>query len=515
MGATRPNLVLLLADDLGWSDLGSYGGEIPTPHLDRLAADGLRFRQFYNNAVCGPTRASLLTGLWCQQVGHAGHRWNDPKDHSKCALVPELLREAGYRTAMVGKWQGRDLAVERGFDRFFGPQCQGKISYFDEVADNEFYLDGERWPQERRGPDFYMTDAFGDRAVEFLREIAAEPARPFFLYLAFVAPHWPLHAPEERIAPHRSRYRERGWDEWGLERSRRQRNSGLVPFPWPTPPAPAELPGWADDPHRDWQAERMAIYAAQVASIDRAAGRVLEALEASGRADDTLLLFLSDNGAAPDGGLRPSKGGLGFTPENPRLDWRVDGVPIRPGSGPEVMPGPADTFAAYGPAWARLSNTPLRGLKLSAWEGGIRTPLVARWPRAIAPERRGSFVDAVGHVVDFQPTFLELAEADYPEQFGEGRRPLPLEGRSLVPVLRGEAAPEEWAARELFWSAPNNQAARIGRWKLVNARVGGPWQLYDLESDPTETRDLAPDRPELVGKLAAQFEAWRKRVGAR
>ncbi len=509
--ASRPNVVLIMADDLGWSDIGCYGGEIPTPHLDRLAAEGLRFRQFYNNAVCGPTRASLLTGLYCQQVGHAGHRWNDPKDLSKCALVPELLRDAGYRTAMVGKWQGRDLAVERGFDRFFGPQCQGKISYYDEVADNEFYLDGERWPEERRGEDFYMTDAFGERAAAFLEEMAGDRGRPFFLYLSWIAPHWPLHAPEEQIAPHRQRYLERGWRDWRIERVRHQRDSGLTPMGWKPSPRPASIPDWEDDPHRSWQAERMAVYAAQVAAIDRGIGRVLAVLEASGRADDTVVLFLSDNGAAPDGGLRPSTSGFGFSPENPRPDWRVDGVPVRPGSGPEVMPGPADTFAGYGPAWANLSNTPLRGQKSSAWEGGIRTPLIVRWPRVIGRERRGGFVDAVGHVIDFQPTFLELAGASYPREYGEKRHPLPLEGRSLVPLFRSADA---WAERELYWSAPTNQAARAGRWKIVNAKIGGPWQLYDLEADATETTDLAAEHPERVAELAGRYDAWRLRVGA-
>ncbi len=512
---SRPNIVLLMADDLGWSDIGSYGGEIPTPHLDRLAAEGLRFRQFYNNAVCGPTRASLLTGLYCQQVGHAGHRWNDPKDLSKCVLVPELLRDAGYRTAMVGKWQGRDLAVERGFDRFFGPQCQGKISYFDEVVDNEFYLDGERWPEEKRGEDFYMTDAFGERAAEFLEEMAADRERPFFLYLAWIAPHWPLHAPANQVAPHRQRYREQGWRDWRIERVKRQRASGLTPMQWKPSPRPAEVPRWEDDPHRVWQAERMAVYAAQVAAIDRGVGRVLEVLETSGRADDTVVLFLSDNGAAPDGGLRPSASGFGFSSENPRPGWRVDGTSIRPGSGPEVMPGPADTFAAYGLAWANLSNTPLRGQKMSAWEGGIRTPLVVRWPRVIGADRRGDFIDAVGHVIDFQPTFLELAKASYPESYGDGRRPLPLEGHSLVPVFRGQSESDDWAQRELFWSAPRSQAARVGKWKIVNEKIGGPWQLYDLEEDATETTELSTEQPDRVAELAEKFEAWRKRVGAR
>ena len=405
--AAQPNIVLVMADDLGWSDIGCYGGEIRTPHIDSLAREGLRFTQFYNNAVCGPTRASLLTGLYCQQTGHRGDHWNQPKDYSKCVLVSELLQNAGYHTMMVGKWQGRDLALDRGFDRFFGPMCQAKISYFHEVQQNPFYLDRERF---KLPEDFYLTKSFNEYALEFLKE-AVTKDKPFFLYVAHIAPHWPLHAPEADIAAYRQQYRERGWDEWRAKRFESQKKSQLIPSQWKLAPQPAGVKNWKDDPHKDWQAERMAVYAAQVAAIDEGLGQLLSVLKQSGQDKNTLVLFLSDNGAAPDGGIGPSKSGFGFGPNQPNNRWRLDNVPIRPGSGPENLPGPPDTFAAYGLAWATLSNTPFRSTKLTGYEGGIRTPLLAKWPAVISKDQQ---TDQVGHVMDLMATCLDIADVKYP-----------------------------------------------------------------------------------------------------
>ena len=355
--AERPNIVLVMADDLGWSDIGCYGGEIPTPAIDSLAENGIRFTQFYNNAVCGPTRASLLTGLYPQQIGHAGNHWNQPKDFSKCVTLGEVLQTAGYQTMMVGKWQGRDPATERGFDRFFGPRCQAKISYFHEVQGNPFYLNGERWKLPDDG-SFFMTDAFGDYAVKFTEEAVKNDA-PFFLYLAYIAPHWPLHAPEDQVAPHRDRYREKGWNHWRQVRFQRQREMGLISKQWRLGPKAAAFADWKDAPNQDWQTERMAVYSAQVAAVDGASAGVLETVRKAGKENNTLFLFLSDNGAAPNMGTNPSAGGFGFEPGKDNSKWRLDGVPIRPGSGPDNMPGPHDTFAAYGIAWATTGNTPL------------------------------------------------------------------------------------------------------------------------------------------------------------
>ncbi len=505
LSAERPNIILVLADDLGWSDLGCYGGEIPTPHIDSLAERGLRFTQFYNNAVCGPTRAALLTGLYCQQIGHSGAHWNQPTDFSKCVTIAEVLRRGGYRTMMVGKWQQRDLPSQRGFDRFFGPMCQAKISYFHEVEQNPYLLDGDRWELPR---DFYLTDAINSFALEFLKE-AVERDQPFFLYVAHIAPHWPLHAREAAIAPHRQRYREQGWDEWRLRRFQNQRERGVIPTGWELSPRPSSVHDWKTDPYQDWQAERMAVYAAQVAAMDRGVGELLETVQKAGKADNTLVMFLSDNGAAPDGGVAPTTGGFGFTPQGKNDRWRKDGVPIRPGSGPDNLPGPHDTFAAYGLAWANVSNTPLRSTKLTGYEGGIRTPLVVRWPAVI--RQGGALTDQVGHVIDIMATCLDVARKEYPAEF-DGRKPLPLEGSSLLPIFQGR---QRQGHEMLCWSVPQHHVVRMGRWKAIRPGSGGAWQLYDLGADGTETVDLAASQPERTKELAARFEEWLQRVGGR
>jgi arylsulfatase A-like enzyme len=502
--ATRPNIVLIMADDMGWSDIGCYGGEIPTPHIDSLARDGLRFTQFYNNAVCGPTRVSLLTGLYPQQVGHSGRAWNQPKDFSKCVLIPEVLQANGYHNMMVGKWQGRDLAVKRGFHRFFGPNCQLKISYYHEVKDNQFYLNDKRWQFPNEG--FYMTDAFNDYSDEFLKE-AVKKDDPFFLYVAHIAPHWPLHAPEKYVEKHRQRYLEKGWDEWRDIRANRQKEMGLVAKNTPLAAKNRSIKKWKDDPNKAWQAERMAVYAAQIASIDRGVGQLLKTLEASGKADNTLVIFLSDNGGAMDGGVNPTDRGFGFGPGAKGPKFRLDGVHPVGGSGPRNMPGGPETFAGYGVAWSTVSNTPWRSHKSHAYEGGIRTPLVARWPKVI---RDGNQITTQsGHVIDFMATFLDLAGVDYPTQFN-GRKPLPLEGKSLAPIFRGE---ERKPHDALYFSVPKNQSLRMGDWKIVNAARGKPWELYNLANDPTERTNLAAKHPDRARNMAAAFKQWQARVG--
>ena len=499
-----PNIVLILADDLGWSDVGCYGGEIPTPNIDRLAAGGLRFTQFYNNAVCGPSRASLLTGLYAQRIGHSGEHWNQPTDFTRSITLGEALQRAGYHTMMVGKWQDPDLPARRGFDRFFGPMCAGKFSYFNEVQLNPFYLDTRR---VKLPDDFYLTDALTDHALTFLADRAAKPETkkiPFFLYVAHLAPHWPLHAREADIAPHRARYRERGWDEWREVRLKFQRANGLVPAAWPLAPRPASVHAWNDDTFKGWQAERMAVYAAQVASIDRSTGRILDQLRASGELENTLVLFMSDNGAAPDGGLKPSVDGFGlFEKGGSNSTWRLNGKPVRVASGPDCLPGPADTFAAYGLAWANVSNTPFRDTKLTGYEGGIRTPLIACWPAGIAA--RGKIVNDIGHFIDLMPTFLELAGAKYPAEFGD-RKPLPLDGLSLAPVFRGVSLPP----RELAWRVPESRVFRSGDWKVISKDEKSPWELYDLAADGTEMTNLASQHPNVVSDFAAKWQAWAK-----
>jgi arylsulfatase len=501
----RPNIVLILADDMGWSDIGCYGGEVPTPHIDALARGGLRFTQFYNNAVCGPSRAALLTGLYCQRVGHKGDHWNQATDFRKCAGIAELLQRAGYFTIMIGKWQERLLPTQHGFDRFYGPMCQGKISYFHEVQLNPFYLNDQRVPL---GEDYYLTEALTDNAVRFLKEASARRDQPFFLYLAHVAPHWPLHAREADIAPHRNRYRELGWEHWRAQRYAKQKELGLFEHATPLSAAPMEIPAWKkDDPLRDWHAERMAVYAAQIASLDKSVGRVVEALREAKALDNTLILFFSDNGAALEGGLTPTSSGFGFSPKGKNGEWRRDGVSIVPGSGPKLMPGPAHTFAGYGLAWGNVSNTPWRGMKGMAYEGGIRTPLIAHWPRGLAAP--GRITHDVGHVIDLMPTCLELVGADYPLKLGD-RTPLPLDGKTLAPLLtnRPRAGHET-----LYWKVPKHEAVRSGDWMLLRASGQAQWELYDLKRDPAQAHDLAASEPARVGRMAQLWHAWAKETG--
>lgn len=501
----KPNIVLIMVDDMGWSDVGCYGGELDTPHIDSLAKDGLRFTQFYNNSVCGATRASLLSGLYCQQTGHRGDRWNEPKDFSKCVLIPEVLQANGYHTAMVGKWQGRDLAVKRGFDRFFGPNCQGKISYWNAVKDNDFSLDDQPW---KPTGDFFMIDAFNDYGVDFLKE-AVKGKKPFFLYAAYIAPHWPLHARDEDIAVYRERYQKKGWDEWQDIRVKNQREMGLLPEAWTPAPKEQSIPDWSTDKNKIWQAERMAAYAAQITKVDQGVGRLLEVLKQSGADENTLVLFLSDNGAASNGGLVPAKSGFGFTGKG---NWRRDGVPIKPGSGPDNMPGPHDTFAAYGQAWAAASSTPFRSYKQSAYEGGIRTPLIACWPKVIT--EGGKLTDQSGHVMDFMATFLDIAGVEYPKEF-QGRHPRLMTGRSLAPIFHGETREPHPL---LAWNCGAGRAILMGDWKLVKPKGKSvenvSWELYNLKQDGGETKNLAEKNPAMVEEMATAYEVWKTQVGA-
>lgn len=354
---------------------------------------------------------------------------------------------------------------------------------------------------------FYLTDALTDYALTFLGDYMRNPAtekKPFFLYVAHIAPHWPLHARNADIAPHRSRYRDHGWDEWQAIRRKRQRELGLVPAGWLPAPRTKEVHAWAEDKFKDWQAERMAVYAAQVASIDRSTGRILDALKKAGQLENTLVLCMSDNGAAPDGGVRPTKGGFGFTTNQINGAWRLDGKPIRVGSGPDNLPGPPHTFAAYGLAWALTSNTPFRATKLTGYEGGIRTPLIAHWPAGI--RARGKIVNDVGHFIDLMPTFLDLAGAKYPTAFRD-RKPLPLDGRSLTPVFRGEPL----GTRDLLaWRVPQHRVLRAGDWKIISRGQNSPWELYDLVHDGTETTDLAKQHPQRVREIGERWQAWQR-----
>jgi arylsulfatase len=505
---------LILADDMGYSDLGCYGSEIGTPHLDGLAATGARLTQMYNAARCCPTRAALLTGLYPHQAG-VGHMVDDlgfdPYQghlNDRCVTIPEVLRAHGYATYMSGKWHvggrlrqaraderaGRPRfprPIDRGFGHHFGTLA-GAGSYFEPtllVRDGEFLTPGD---------GFYYTDAIGGEAVRMIGEGAAS-GRPFFLHVAFTAPHFPLHALEEDVARYRGRYRA-GWDRLRGERLERQRGLGLAGgggSAWELSPRDPAAPAWEDAAAKEWEDHRMAVYAAQVDRLDQNVGRILGALRDRRLEEDTLVLFLSDNGGSAE---HQPPGEMANLP--PRRDGRF----LRRGNVPGNEPGGPATWMSYDLPWANVSNTPFRLYKHYAHEGGISTPLIASWPGVI-PAR--TVAGGPCHVIDLMPTCLEAARGEYPERYG-GRTILPVEGESFLGLLRGERWSRE---RAIVWEHEGNRAVRLGNLKLV-ARHPGAWELYDIAEDRAELRDQAARRPDDVRRLASAYDEWAARCGA-
>jgi arylsulfatase len=543
-GARPPHIVLIVADDLGYSDLGSYGGEIATPTLDRLAFAGIRFTRFYGSARCSPTRAALLTGVWPHEagMGHLANDWGKPGYRGAIPegvpTIAERLRDLGYSTHMVGKWHlTPELAAEeataaaaavtaataaspatsetsapaswplqRGFDSFYGT-LGGSDSYFDPML----LFDGNRravWPPGDASPSAgrpYLTDVFGDRAARLVtHHFAAASGRPFFLYLAFTAPHWPLMAPEAEIERYRGRY-DAGWDELRAARFTRQRELGIVSRDAELPARDRGVTAWTETPEHDWQSRRMEVYAGMVTAMDRAVARVIGALENAGALDDTVVLFLSDNGACAE----ELRGVYALAPlfvRHPRQT--ADGLPVRFADRPEVVPGPADTWSTYGRSWAHFSNTPLRGYKHWTWEGGITVPFFVHWPARLAG-RAGTIETAPGHVVDVVPTLEAIAGRESSDAREEpSSSDSHLRGASLLALLRGETS----EPRTLYWEHEGNRAISDGDWKLVSRWPSG-WELYDLASDRFETRDLASSSPQRVNEMAARWSEWASNVG--
>lgn len=485
----KPNIVVVLVDDMGFSDIGCYGSEIPTPNLDRLAANGLRFTQFYNTGRCCPTRASLLTGLYPHQVG-VGHMTTDQgmpgysgRLNDRCVTLAEVLRNAGYFTAITGKWHvGQNHGVTpwgRGFERNLTSAVGG--FYYPDSPRANLFLNGESVASRggKLPDDWYSTDLWTDFGIRFVDEALAEK-RPFFLYVGHNAPHFPLQAPLDEIARFRGRYKI-GWDKLREQRHARQVALGVVEKAWPISPRPELVSTW--DNLTAEQQDRfdyiMAIYAATVAHMDASVGRLVEALKQRGALDNTLFLFMSDNGGNAESGP----------------DGRLEGMP----------PGGVTSTVFEGESWATLSNTPFRRYKRFNHEGGIATPLIVHWPAGFAA--RGEWRQQVGHVIDIMPTLLDVAHAEYPTEF-RGKAILPMEGRSLVPAFGNKPVDRN----ALFWEHEGNAAVRTGDWKLVRFSRHGAWELYNLKDDRTELCDLAGEKPELARQLAAKWEAWAKRA---
>jgi arylsulfatase len=499
--ATRaPDIVVIMADDLGFSDIGCYGGEIRTPNLDSLAANGLRFSQFYNAARCCPTRASLLTGLHPHQAGIGGmvSPGKTPaylgRLNESCVTLGEVLKTAGYHTAVSGKWHVTHFDYsekplfhreswprQRGFDRFFGTLAGGG-NFYDPVSlmrDNEFI---KPWQ------DFYYTHAINREAAAFISE--APEDKPLFLYVAHTAPHWPLHALEEDIKRYDGVYYDIGWDSIRERRHRRLVDEGLIPANLELSPRSPKVPSWKNAKNKKWQARRMAVHAAMVDSMDQGIGRLIEALKERGSFDNTLILFLSDNGGSDEviNGQKTRHGNF-----------------ARGGTTPDVMPGPPDTYASIGEPWANVSNTPFRLYKKWTHEGGIASPLVVHWPQGITD--KGGVRHQVGHVIDIMATVVDLAGAEYPARH-KGHDITPMEGISLRPAFADKPLVRE----AMYWEHFGQRAVRMGSWKLVGS--GGRWELYDMENDRTETRNLSAQHPDRVKHMAAMWEAWAERCGA-
>jgi arylsulfatase A-like enzyme len=514
VAAERPNVVLILADDLGFSDLGCYGGEIVTPNLDALAKNGLRFTQFYNCARCCPTRASLLTGLYPHQAG-VGLMTGDQhlpgyRGHLQpnAVTIAEVLKSSGYRTFMAGKWHvgggpGRGPVVRGGFDDYFG-----MVEGFRDFWDPKGYVRLPAGRPARTYPPggFYATDAFTDHALDFLADARQTPHKPFFLYLAYTAPHFPLHARKEDIVKYKDAFA-RGWDKIRQKRYDRQVELGLIDPKWPLPPRSGfetredfyrtgDNPVWDALPveRRADLARRMAVYAAMVDRMDQDIGRVVEDLRKHGQLDNTLVLFLSDNGACAEWDPFGFDGASG--PKNV----------LHTGADLDKM-GQPGTYHSYGSGWANACNTPFRWYKHYGHEGGIATPLIAHWPRGIAA--KGQFRHQVGHVIDLMATCVEVSGATYPAKVGD-RLITPMEGKSLLPAFAGKPIERDFLA----WEHERNRAIRAGKWKLAAVHER-PWELYDLESDRTELTDLAATMPDKVAELSAKWDAWAKRTNVR
>jgi len=528
--STRPNIIVIITDDMGYSDLGCYGGEIQTPTLDNLAAGGIRFTQFYNTARCCPTRASLLTGLHPHQAG-IGHMTDDRKLPGytgdllpSCVTIAEVLKTTGYATYGLGKWhvtkhltdsdKRNNWPTRRGFDRFYGT-IAGAGNFFEPATllRDETPISPMNDP-EYKPDDYYYTTAISDYAVRYLDEHAQSKAdSPFFMYVAYTAAHWPMHALPQDIAKYEGRY-DQGYDPIRQARFERMRSMGLLDERWALTPKTDE---WNNVQNKAWEAKCMEVYAAMIDSMDQGVGSIVQALKENGQYENTVIFYLQDNGAcAETPGRQPRQdypervGKPVYEPYPPEkiLHRREETVRTREGfpviQGNRVMPGPKDTFIAYGQGWANVSNTPFREFKHWTHEGGISTPLIVHAPSLISESMKGRFNNEYGQLVDIMATCLDLTGTAYPEK-RHGVEVTPLQGTSLTPAFAGDSLDRKGP---LFWEHEGNRAIRDGKWKLVAKGPSALWELYDMEADRSEMNNLAGEYPEIAEKMVTQWENW-------
>jgi arylsulfatase len=481
----RPNIIVIMCDDMGYSDIGCYGSEIKTPNLDKLAANGLRYSQMYNTSKCNTSRSSLLTGRYVTAQTNAANYDAGP-------LISEVLQNAGYRTLWSGKNHSRVRPPKRGFDRFYGFQggaCNfwnpgdqlqdgGKFPY---IKSYEWMVDDEwRETYVPEDPNYFMTDAITDNAIAWLNEYEKED-KPFFLYLAYNAPHWPLHAPEKDMAKYRGTY-DAGYQKVREARYQRMIEQGIID-PDTAPLASEKIRKWErlSEKERKLEAQRMEIHAAMVDNMDQNIGRVITTLQEQGELENTLILFFSDNGGSNE---RVVKGFKNYKP-----------------TGDEKM-GSVMSYECIGRDWAHVVNTPLAKYKATSHEGGICTPMVAHWPNGMTA--KGGWNHEPVHLVDIMSTALDVSGQSYPAEF-KGNKTKPIEGVSLVPGF----SQKELAQRKytMGFDFRYGRAIRKGKWKLVSFNQD-PWELYDMSKDRTETENLAQQHPELVESLNKEFEKW-------
>ncbi|TWT77257.1 Arylsulfatase [Posidoniimonas polymericola] len=516
--ARRPNIVVVMADDMGYSDAGCYGGEVETPNIDALASEGVRFTSFYNCSRCCQTRASMVTGAYPHRVGMA--EFGQTMDRTVPTVV-ESLKTAGYSTGMVGKWHLtklpatdneqdrirwmnhrldlnipfgdiRSYPTRRGFEKFYGI-IWGVVDHFDPFS----LTDGEQ-PVPEVPEDFYFTDAITRRSVDQIEEFSQRD-KPFMMYVAYTAPHWPLHARQEDIAKYSGRY-DAGWESIRKSRSQRQAELGVIPADAPLGENSARRSNWERLSPRQqrFQAAKMEVHAAMIDRVDQGVGQIVEKLRSTGQLENTVVFFLSDNGASPE-----IPGHAGYDRNGGTRDGRdsLREAELRRGDNVEKV-GTEESYAGIGPSWASVSNTPLRYWKGESYDGGCRTPMIVHWPAGLRVAA-GEMTSEVGHVIDLAPTWLELA----------GAEPLPgslLDGVSLAPVLAGKVLDKE---RTLYFDHQGGHGVRKGRWK-ASKLSRGDWQLFDIVADPAETRDLAESRRPVLDALVQQWDSWLEQVSS-
>ena len=528
--AERPNIILIMSDDMGYSDIGCYGGVINTPNLDNLAKKGLRFTQFYNGARCCPTRASLITGLYAQQAG-VGHMTEDKGNDGysgdlsiHAVTIAQVLKKAGYSTYMSGKWHvtpyipeddnpsKKNWPLQRGFDKFFGT-ILGAGSYCDPASlarDNEYIVPSK---------DFYYTDAITQNAVKYIKEDKGD--KPFFMYVAYTAAHWPMQAKPEDIAKYKGKFDD-GWDALRQKKYENLVKMGLVKPEWKLSQRDPSVPKWEDEKRKKWNSSLMEVYAAIIDCMDQGIGNIMNTLDEKGIRDNTLVFFLEDNGACAerrgiDHGISPyykdvKVGDIRPMGKNERQrdmcpKYTRDGKPIMCGIGQK--PGKADSYVAYGKAWANASNTPFRLYKHWDHEGGISTPLIVSWPDGI--KSKNEFRSQTGHIIDIMATCVDVAGAVYPKSYN-GDSIIPMQGVSLVPVFENKELPN----RPIFWEHEGNKAVRFGKYKLVSKWKKDSeynWELYDMDKDRSEMNNLIKEMPEKANEMKELWKNWAKKIG--